>query len=87
MTTLTGGLLGITGLIAKGINPSANISQDLQIWGLSHLVAKSVSVFINGEDVGDLTVAADGSLGACVGAAVGSNSRTQSASASRSASR
>src|SRR5688572_8685239 len=62
MPTLTGGILGVTGLIAKGINPTANVSQDLQVWGLSHLVAATVSGFVNGEDIGDVTVAADGSV-------------------------
>ncbi len=62
MPTLVGGVLGITGLLAKGINASGNVSQDLQVWGLSHLIGKTVSAFVNGEDVGDLTVAADGSV-------------------------
>lgn len=62
MTTLATGVLGITGLIAKGINASGSVSQDLQIWGLSHLIGKTVSAFVDGSDTGDFTVAADGSI-------------------------
>lgn len=54
--------IGISGLIGKGGGAVANVDKTLQIWGLSHLVGETVSVFLDGQDGGDYTVAADGSI-------------------------
>lgn len=62
MTTLIASVLGINGLIAKGGGAVAGVDKTLQIWGLSHLVGKTVSAFVDGDDTGDFTVAADGSI-------------------------
>ncbi len=51
----------IGGLIAKGNNISST-DTTLQIWGLYHLVGITVSVLLGGLDLGDFTVAADGSV-------------------------
>ncbi len=50
------------GLIGKGKSAVANVDQDLQIWGLYHLIGGTVSVNILGLDIGDFTVATDGSI-------------------------
>ncbi len=50
------------GLIGKGGGAIANVDQNLQIWGLYHLIGGTVSVFILGLDLGDVTVATDGSI-------------------------
>jgi hypothetical protein len=50
------------GLIGKGLNAIANVDQDMQIWGLYHLIGSTVSVAILGLDLGDFTVATDGSV-------------------------
>ena len=50
------------GLIAKGGGAIANVDQNLQIWGLYHLTGETVSVAILGLDLGDFTVATDGSV-------------------------
>jgi hypothetical protein len=36
---------------------------DMTFWGLGHLVGQTVAVFLGGLDVGDYTVASDGSVG------------------------
>ncbi len=50
------------GLIGKGKNPVAVVDQDLQIWGLYHLIGSTVQVAILGLDLGDFVVATDGSV-------------------------
>lgn len=50
------------GLIGKGSGAIANVDQNLQIWGLYHLIGSIVQVFLLGLDLGDFTVATDGSV-------------------------
>lgn len=50
------------GLIAKGGGAVANVDQTMQIWGLAHLIGQTVSVYVLGLDLGDFTVATDGSV-------------------------
>jgi hypothetical protein len=52
----------IGGLIAAGTTTVGGESTVLQIWGLWHLVGLTVSVYVDGQDTGDYTVAADGSV-------------------------
>ncbi len=52
----------VGGLIGKGGTTVSGIDTTLQIWGLFHLTGKLVSVFLGGLDLGDFTVAADGSV-------------------------
>ena len=67
--------MSLGGLIGKG-NNSGGTDTQVQIWGLYHLVGVTVSVYIIGQDCGDFTVAADGSvtvplLGTTLGGVVG----------------
>lgn len=55
-------MAGGFGLIGKGGGAIANVDQNLQIWGLYHLIGSTVSVFVLGLDLGDFTVATDGSV-------------------------
>jgi len=55
-------MAGGFGLIGKGGGAIANVDQNMQIWGLYHLIGTTVSVEILGLDLGDFTVAADGSV-------------------------
>jgi len=55
-------LIGISGLIGVGTTNVGGVDTKLQIWGLYHLVGLTVSAFIDGQDAGDYTVAADGSI-------------------------
>lgn len=50
------------GMIGKGGSAAAGVDQSLQIWGLYHLIGSTVSVFVLGLDLGDFTVATDGSV-------------------------
>jgi hypothetical protein len=50
------------GMIGKGGGAVANVDKNLQIWGLYHLIGQTVSVFLLGLDLGDFTVATDGSI-------------------------
>lgn len=56
----------VGGLLAKGSNPSGGNDTRIKIWGLWHFLIASmgttVSVQIIGQDCGDFTVAADGSI-------------------------
>ncbi len=50
------------GLIAKGGGAIAGVDQNMKIYGLYHLIGLTVSVAILGLDLGDFTVATDGSV-------------------------
>jgi hypothetical protein len=55
MTTYPGGLVGAG-------NNSGGTDTEVQLWGLYHLTGTTVSVYIDGWDCGDFTVATDGSV-------------------------
>lgn len=55
-------MAGGFGLIGKGGGAIANVDQNLQIWGLYHLIGSTVQVFVLGLDLGDFVVATDGSV-------------------------
>lgn len=55
-------MAGGFGLIGKGGGAIANVDQNLQIWGLYHLIGTTVSVKLLGLDLGDFVVATDGSV-------------------------
>jgi len=55
-------MAALGGLIGKGGGAIANVDQNLQIWGLYHLIGQTASVAILGLDLGDFTVATDGSV-------------------------
>ena len=63
--TIVGGnvtAIVIGGLIGKGGTNVGGVDTTLQIWGLSHLTGDTVSVCLGALDLGDFTVAADGSV-------------------------